>query len=283
MTRASALLSLLAALACNRAAPTAARTAPPDASPPPAPVPDAGPAGPETGYRRLDYLDIDLKEAVCEVQVEPFVVRVGPFGNAFAGVEKLERTEKLPDGEIQVSALIERKLVTVKRTVGTLRTSCTGVAKNAADEACIIETCKSARPVPGGTAAAAWPDGDPVISVVTSGGFTGGTHGGYSVYADGSVQFQGGRCKKWRGGRGKVEPQKLEALFADLEKTGFFKLKGKDLLRGLVGACSDDVYTSVTVKGTTGTLSGCGPNPEPVQNALAAIGAAVGRNPCDYL
>jgi hypothetical protein len=264
-------------------APPAAR--PPDAAPPP-------PAGPlvlepakeytlppvEAGWQRIDALDVDLKVGACEPGVSGRSPRIWGFGFGAAKDATPARTEELPDGTVKVFEAQGRSEVQVDRKVANLAIECRGFAEGPDEVACLIDACKSVRAVPGGSAEEVWPDGEPVIWTATSGGIVDLDRGGAGIYADGTVQFFGPKCKRWRGRRGALDAAALGRLLDEIDQGGAF---AKD---GTVGApvsdCSDDVYTNIFVKGEHRIRTGCGPNPAGLEAADARISEALGPNPC---
>ncbi|MBL8620922.1 MAG: hypothetical protein JNK64_06445 [Myxococcales bacterium] len=234
-----------AAAPLDASAPTAALTVEPArtyALPAPAP-----------GFARIAAYDVDIQEGACK----PMVTVLRAYEGLYAAM------------------LAEQWKVEV--TVGTLRLRCGGDPK---DQACLAALCATLRPVPGGSALEPYPTEAPTLELATAGGFAGFDQGGVVIYADGTVQYFGPACARWRGRRGQLTAPAMAALMATVDQSGFATLAEspkEEMVRLL--DCSDDVYASVSVRGTTRTV-GC-TRVKAIDDVAAAIRAAVFPNPCE--
>lgn len=109
--------------------------------------------------------------------------------------------------------------ISIQRMVGAMRVDCLGNIRDPDDQACIETACASLKPIPGGHAEKPYPSDPPVIEVGSGGGLDGGSRGGVTVFADGTVHGFGRTCPKWRDGMTKVEPSVVSALVDSLIKT----------------------------------------------------------------
>jgi hypothetical protein len=225
-------------------APTAALTVDPPRTyelPPPAP-----------GFVRFPAYDIDLQEGPCKPMVW------------------------VPRADDGLFAAMLQAQWKVEVTVGTLRLNCGGDSK---DRACLEARCATLRPVPGGSALEPYPTEAPMVELATAGGFADIDHGGVAIYADGTVQYFGPACPRWRGRRGQLAAPAMAALLAAVDRSGFATL-AEDARQEMVRLmdCSDDAFTTVTARGLSRTV-GC-QRVQAIDDAAAAIRAAVFPNPC---
>ncbi len=169
------------------------------------------------------------------------------------------------------------RVVVFARTVGTMRLVCGGAAT---DRACIEAACATLRAVPGGTTDDAFPLEDPVASIASPGGFADANYAGVDVFSDGSVQYHGPHCPRWRGRRGMLTPAARDALFAALTASGIETMTESsrdEMIR--LSKCADDGHTAIIWKGKTRFL-GCSAAPA-IEAAVGAFSDALLPNPCD--
>jgi hypothetical protein len=176
----------------------------------------------------------------------------------------------------------EEQHVWVRRTIGATRVDCRSRGGSPELAACAAEVCAAIVAVPGGLAETAFPtDGRPVVETSSAGGIDGSLRGATSVWRDGTVQFLGPGCNA-RGVVGKIDPKRVEALIGRIEAVGFRKL-GED---ELAQECCDCVGEGLTLAsdGTPihrGETVCDGPGNKVLGEAIGAVHAVAGSNPCD--
>ena len=143
------------------------------------------------------------------------------------------------------------------RRVGTVEVSC-----SPRDIQGCAAICDSLRPTPNSTATASFPKGPPVIRSMTSDGLAGGG-GTTNIWRDGTVVFDGNKCRKLRGARTKISPEKVTELLARLALEARFGQDNRP-------QCADCGYTRVVmldgddfveVYGSALVFDAVGPNP----------------------
>lgn len=146
------------------------------------------------------------------------------------------------------------------RRVGTVDVSC-----SPRDTPACAALCDSLRPTPNSTATASFPEGLPVIRSISMGGL-GGDEGTTKIWRDGTVVFSGNSCRKLRGARAKISPEKVTELLARLAFEARF---GEDNRPN----CDDCGYTRVVMHVGSDVVEVYGRAPK-------LISDAVGPNPC---
>jgi hypothetical protein len=124
--------------------------------------------------------------------------------------------------------------------VGTLPLGCRLSSPSDSPECLAI--CQTIEPIAGSTATELYPTDEPVISVGLYGGFFGHDDGA-SVWADGTVQFHGPGCAKWRSRRGKLAPERVASLVDALDRGGVFEYQDPG-----ESFCSDAFEVSVIAR-----------------------------------
>ena len=146
------------------------------------------------------------------------------------------------------------------RRVGTLEVSC-----SPRDIPGCAAICDSLRPTPNSTATATFPKGPPVIRSMSGGGIAGGG-GTTKIWRDGTVVLGGNSCRKLRGARTKISPEKVTELLARLAIESRF---GEDTRPD----CADCPYTRVVMFVGDDVVEVYG-------HAATLVFDAVGQNPC---
>ena len=171
----------------------------------------------------------------------------------------------------------------VGRRVGTLELACVAGRwsdnamhpSHAPDPRCLT-ICDHMTPVPGSTAEDRYPTDLPVIEIERQGGLF-YREEATLVWSDGTVQYSGSKCRTWRGRRATLAPERVAALLAAVEHSGFFTYHPVVTM-----ACSDAIYGTVTVRGagrrTSLDFSQCDGTGLPA--FVGDLQRAIGNNPC---
>ncbi len=164
------------------------------------------------------------------------------------------------------------------RKVGTLVLECRAKLPECA------AACDTLTAVPGGTANDPYPSEPPAIELGEGGGNTGEIGEIAYVWMDGTVQFTGEKCERWRGRRGKLPPERVAALVDALDRGGVFRYQppGSDEFN----PCADVSGTWLSVRAhgkqvelATGLV--CDKEDPPIiGDSIAAVRSVLGDNPC---
>jgi hypothetical protein len=249
-----------------------AEPAPPEQPEPPKEKADPPPV--EAGWARIEYLDVDIKvppdttvdgnlikttRPACEIALRPLPERPTAWAGFFSSL----------GGKPQIR----------KVRAGTLELECR-IFGEAPPSACAA-LCDGLRAVPGGTADEPYPPGPPVIAYSSAGGFADLDRGGYFVWPDGTVQFMGSSCPRYRGKRAKVAPAALDKVLKELEEGGFFAFE--ENLRARMSECCDCGETVIEVRRGNRVVQGmqvCSDAAKEASLAFQKAGELVGSNPC---
>jgi hypothetical protein len=229
--------------------PTASFSLPRGSSPDIAPEPTDNLPPPAAGFARIPFYDVDVKVPDAE----------------HAKATGMALTAKGCTVQLRASYDVSGT------HVGTLPVTCESTCPNA---------CESLVAVKGGTAADAYPTDPPMLEVGTGGGVTGGDHGGAFVWADGTVQFHGPKCAKWRGRKAKLPARRVAQVVAVLQQGGVMTYKPAG-----VRDCKDAFASWVVVRANGQTArvgyEDCGQPGDPLpREAVSTANAALGDNPC---
>lgn len=241
----------------------------------PAPGHSAAPAqsSAPSVYTRIDGFGVDLELP------ENATVR-WYFASAFASwngcaIELLPSEMPLPGMKLTTPHVVRR--------VGTMRLVCVARpwAANGADtprppDPGCLAVCDHMHAAPGASVEQPYPIGSPALILARMGG-NNSTFAGAAVWDDGTVQFFGTRCSRWRGARAAISPERARELLAKVDAQGFFAQRAPAEL-----LCGDDLDWRITAR-HRGDLKAvdfgeCGA-PD-LARAASDLGTALGTNPC---
>lgn len=227
--------------------------APPLLAPPPGELP-----APAAGYFRFPYFDLDVKlRDVAHAELR---------GNNAVTFDR---------GCLLV---IDPSLNNAPPRIGTLALRCGTSGRDRHDHVRCEPSCKTLVAVPGSTAVEPYPPGWPVLELharPTNGDRI--SRGAY-VWSDGTVQFFGPTCTRWRGRRGTLAPERVKEIVAALERTGVL-----GTLRSR--SCDEGTYAEIVVRARGEDIPpyffACTPDGSPMPREITSVAAALGPNPCD--
>lgn len=232
--------------------------APPVLAPPPGELP-----APAAGYFRFTYFDLDIKlrdAARAELH--------GNNGVTFDRGCMLVVDPVLHDGPPRVGTLAYRCNASGRDRHDRARSDCEAA-------------CKTLTAVPGGTALEPYPPGPPVLEL-----FSRPTNGdrisrGAHVWSDGTVQFFGPTCTRWRGRRATLAPVRVNEIVTALERTSV-------LGSARTSSCDEGTFAKLVVRAhgedhQPPHVSACVPDGSPMPRAITSVAAALGPNPCDIV
>lgn len=164
--------------------------------------------------------------------------------------------------------------------IGTLEVQCQAAGRDRDDRvrSDCEPSCKTLVAVPGSTAVEPYPPGPPVLELhsrPTNGDRI--SRGAY-VWSDGTVQFFGPTCARWRGRRGTLAPERVKEIVAALERTGVLGTLPSR-------SCDEGTYAKIVVRAHGEDIPpysfACTPDGSPMPREITSVAAALGPNPCD--
>jgi hypothetical protein len=257
-------------IACALGACDKRKTEAPAVAPPPAPPPDPTPVlaplpalpPPAPGYFRIAYLDLDVKLAESTHPASASHGHVIYGGNCILSVY----AELQPTG------------TDFDLDVGTLHTECMDENNHGRPDRpnTCGAPCKTLTAVPGGTATDPYPHDPPVLELYFSSDFGDFLSSGAHVWSDGTVQFYGPACTRWRGRRGTLTPARVAAILTAVERPGTLVTKEPD------GRCDEATSARLLVRSHGDHFfHACIPPQGKPPETIAIAVAALGPNPCD--
>ena len=227
---------------------------PPQLAPPPGELP-----APAAGYVRFPYYDVDV-----EVRDAPHAELHGHNAVLFDRGCTLV-VDAYHDAPLRIGTL-------------ELRCQAAGRDQNHRVRSDCDPACKTLIAVPGSTAVEPYPPGHPVLELYASPLDGDRIARGAYVWSDGTVQFFGPTCTRWRGRRGSLPPARVIEIVTALERTGALRSPP-------ARSCNEATFAKLVVRAhgedQPPHSTACMPAGSPMPREIASVAAALGPNPCD--